>query len=240
MTLRYFPNDVLLREATLLWEIQGMTVGSTQTASGAMPMSRLDGGGIWKATLGNVGLWNSDKRRAWRSLSAICDGGAQPIVLTVNETLDGPWPLVGGSPLTDLGSTSHSDGSFFDDGTGYESSVIDISVAGDTALRSTLMTVNLVVGSGLQGGEYFAIDHVDLRWRLYRVATAVDNGDGTWNVGFRPPLRAAVADGTRLEFDNPKCVMRLATPDAMDATFQTPFLSDPSVSFIEAFPPFPA
>lgn len=238
MTLTYFPRD-LLREAQMLWEIQGAVVGSTQTASGVMPLSNLGGGGLWKATLGQIGLWTPDKRRTWRALSAICDNGSQPIVASVRETVDSPWPVVAGSPLTSLAPVGHSDDALFDDGTGYDSSVIEINVVGAALLRATAMKVNLKAASSLRGGEYFSIDHFNLRWRLYRIKTAVNNNDGTWKINFRPPLRADVADGTELDFDNPKCVMRLASPDSMDVTLTPPFNSDPSVSFIEAFPPFP-
>lgn len=238
--LRYWPHQ-LLREARMLWELQGMTVGSGQTASGAMPMTRIDGGGLWKATLGQVGLFTADKRRAWRALSRICKGGAQPIILEVRETIDSPWPLVSGVAVTPetQAQVPHDDDSLFDDDTGYESGLIEIKNVGAVVLRATAMTVALVAGSDLQGGEYFSIDHVDLRHRLYSIETAIDNDDGTWAITFSPPLRADIADATWLEFDHPKCVMKLATPDAMDATFEPPFNSNPDVSFIEAFPPFP-
>jgi hypothetical protein len=48
--LRQYP-DALLTFVKLSWELMGMTVGSGQTASGVMPVARIDGGGLWKATL---------------------------------------------------------------------------------------------------------------------------------------------------------------------------------------------
>lgn len=244
--LRYFPGN-LLREGSNLWEIQGSALGSGQIASGAMPMAKLDGGGLWKCTLGGVGLWSADKRRAWRALSAISDGGSQPVIIEVRETIDAPWPIVSGAVISEfpqvpnlgvadsLGVTD----ALFDDDTGYENGIIEIQVVGAVALRATSMTVHVIAGDVLHGGEYFSFDHQELRKRLYRIATAVDQGSNIWAITFRPPMRAAISDAVFLDFDKPGCVMRLATPDAMDATFVPPFTSDPSVSFIEAFPPFP-
>src|SRR5581483_2155311 len=218
VTLPHFPGD-LLREANLLWEIQGTVLSGGQTATGAMPITRLDGGGLWKCTLGQVGLWDADRRRSWRALTAICDGVAQPIVVPVHDMVDQPWPLIGGVPDMTFDIVSHDDGTFFYDGTGYESGLIEINCAGGASLRETGMNVRIVAGDDLKGGEHFSIDHPDLRHRLYRVRTAVDNGGGSWAITFRPPLRADVLDGTQLNFDRPQCVMRLAKPDAMDATF---------------------
>ena len=89
------------------------------------------------------------------------------------------------------------------------------------------------------GGEHFSIDHDMLRWRLYRIRTAIDNGDGTWDCTVRPPLRAVAVADTQLQFDKPKCVMRLASPSSMDLTLSMRRHGRPSVDFIEAFPPFP-
>lgn len=464
--LSYYPA-ALLREAQLLWEIQGSSVGTGQTASGAMPMTKLDGGGLWKATLGQVGLWSSDKRRSWRALSALADGGSQPFIVPVRETVDTPWPpSIAGATLDSMGvpcfpQVPHSQAAdssgvttaLFSDGTGYENGIVEIQNVGGAALRATSMTVKLIASDVLHGGEYFSIDHPVWRWRLYRIATAVSNNqtgndsftkallhfdadfsdsnvggaahvwtaagtaqvsgaqsrfggasglfdgvaatittphsadfvlgtsdftidfwfrcnaasgtneilaakgtstrewyiqhtsaniisvqispagfllnsvstftnavntgwhhlavvrqgsayklfiDGvveasttdatavatsasealcigawygaqpfngnidefrlsvgiarwtsafvpssnqygvpSWAITFRPPLRAAINDGTFLEFDHPKCVMRLDKPEAMDVTFSPPLNSDPSVTLIEAFPPFP-
>src|SRR5262249_1494330 len=148
------PRD-LLREAQMLWARQGTAVGTGQTASGAMPMTSLDGGGIWKATLGAVGLYTPEKRRTWRAIAALTDGGAASFVATVSETVDAPWPLVGGVPVMPS-DVPNSDNSTFSDGSDYESGAIEASAVGAVALRATAMTVRMTAGSALQGGEYFA------------------------------------------------------------------------------------
>lgn len=236
--LPHFPPS-LLREEALLWELKGVTVGGGESAGGQEALTRLDGGGLWKASLNGVALRTADHVRAWRALAAICDGGVQPVVVPMCDGRHIPAPEVNGVRVASLDVVPHSDGATFSDGSGYASSVVEASLAVAAVLRATSLTVTLTAGSALRGGEYFSIDHADLRWRLYRVRTAVDNGDGTFAVTIRPPLRAAVTAGSVLEFDRPKCVMRIASADAMDLMLEQRRRGRPSVSFVEAFPPFP-
>jgi concanavalin A-like lectin/glucanase superfamily protein len=61
---------------------------------------------------------------------------------------------------------------------------------------------------------------------------------GIATVTIRPPLREATDAGTRVEFDNPACVMRLAEPDAMDLVLDRRIYGQANVKFVEDFPPF--
>lgn len=237
-TLHYFPES-LMRESAILFELMGTSISGGASAANQQPAARFDGGGLWKATMTDVSLRTADQVRAWRALTAICDGIAQPIIVTMCDKRHFPAPLVNGGRLVALDDVPHSDDASFDDDTDYASDVVEASLAVAAALRDTAITIDITAGGDLMGGEYFSIDHEDLRWRLYRLRTAVDNGDGTWDCTIRPPLRAAVAIGAALQFDRPKCVMRLATPEAMDLTLSLRKFGKPTVSFIEAFPPFP-
>jgi hypothetical protein len=238
MTLRYFPAGLLI-EGQMMWELSGATIDGGATLTGARPIARLDGGGLWKAVLTEIGLWTASHRRTWRALTAVADNGAMPIIVPCRETVDAPWPVVAGVELSVLPFVPFSDGATFSDGTSFASSCIDIRTTVPAALRATSMTVRIYAGRTMQGGEKFSIDHDALSFRMYQIRTAVDNGDGTAVITFRPPLRAAVVAGQPLDFDRPKCVMRLSAPDAMDATLSDGFFGRPSASFIEAFPPFP-
>jgi hypothetical protein len=55
-------------------------------------------------------------------------------------------------------------------------------------------------------------------------------------ITFNPPLREAVPFGTALEFDRPRCVMRLAATNSMDLSVAPWTFNTASVSFIEAPP----
>lgn len=57
-------------------------------------------------------------------------------------------------------------------------------------------------------------------------------------LAIRPPLREATLAGARVELDYPKCIMRLATPEAMDLPLERRLYGQANVKFVEDFPPF--
>jgi hypothetical protein len=61
---------------------------------------------------------------------------------------------------------------------------------------------------------------------------------GFATVTIRPPLREATAAGTRVEFDYPKCIMRLAEADTMTLNLDVRRFGTGSVKIEEDFPPF--
>lgn len=236
----HYPWDVL-RPGKLQpgWELGGTVIGSGPTAAGIMPVTRTDGGGFWKVGFGQVSTHLPARRRSWTALTRIAKGGVQPIVVPCRQIMDQPYPLVGGVPLTSLPDVPHSDDAAFSDDSEYSSSTMSVQLVSAAALRDTTLTVDLIVGNDFQGGEFFSIDHETLRYRLYNISTVAQNDDATWSITIDPPLRAAVPADTFLEFDYPKCVMRIASMGEMDAGFEPYWFGEQNVSFIEAFPPFP-
>lgn len=208
------------------WNIVGNTATAGQTIGASVDV-RSDGGGLWQAKLNNIRFKDRNDTLLWRAIRQVANGGIVPIIVYRRDTTWAPFP-------TDpLGSVSHSDGASFSDGSGYYTSVIDVTSNG-AALRATTMTLNLISCSPLQGGECFSINHPTFGWRLYEIGTAVDNGDGTTTVSFNPPLREAVTSGTEIEFDRPRCLMKLANSSAMDLNNTTYPFSLASVTFVES------
>ena len=243
MALKRFP-DILQRENAILWELTGTTISGGQTSSGIMPMTRLDGGGLWKATLSNVALVEIDQVLAWRAIAAHCDGGAQPIILPMCDLRHAPIPLISGQRVFHVDDVPHSDLSPFDDDTPYQHDIqtmISAFADGPLPLRATSIAIHITVGGQVKGGQYFSINHPTVGPRLYRIVEVTfDHGGGFTVCTIRPPLREATAEAqTPLNFNHPACVMRLATTDAMDLTLQMRKYGTPTVNFIEAFPPFP-
>lgn len=98
--------------------------------------------------------------------------------------------------------------------------VLSTSLTSDTFKVSTTEEGTALNTSGSQSGTH-------------RVVTG-----GFPTVTIRPPLREATAAGTRVEFDYPKCIMKLASPDAMDLALERRLYGSATVKFIEDFPPF--
>lgn len=227
-----FP-PALMFEATVDWNIVGGTSSAGQTDQGTLPIITLSGGGYWMAKLNDIQpVDDLDSVRLFRAMRIIADGGSAIIIVPRHDVLQ-PWPVVAGVQITSYSPVTHDDGTYLSDGTGYAQDVIDIT-SGAAALRATSMNVTINNGSALQGGETFSITHDVIGEHLYEIGGVFDNGDGTYEIQYRPPLRGAIASGTRLNFDQPRCCMRLSAQDAMAFKLGSyPYLPQ-SVTFIEA------
>jgi hypothetical protein len=316
----YWPRT-LNRDRTWEWELISKTISGGKSLSGLSQVGRLDGGGMWQATLGDLQVSTPDQVRTFRALAARLDGGATPIALEVRDEAFAPWP----STSVDQSEATNSDDSTPSDDTVYVSDVIAAEIKTAASLRATSLALILENAAALKGGEYFSIQHDTFSHRLYRVAnvTKIDGNDhavkgftvtiaspgvftstghglvakqqvffrtsgalptglsadtlyyvlssgltadafkvsateegtaintsgsqsgdhrlvtgGFPTVTIRPPLREATAVGTRVEFDYPKCIMRLASPDAMDLSLTRRLYGQATVKFVEDFPPF--
>lgn len=222
------PWDRLV-ENTHDWNLVGNTMSVGQT-NGASVDIRSDGGGLWMATLNNIRFLKAADTLLWRSLRQIANGGAVPLIVPRRDTTWTPFP-VDDAPYSPI---PHDDGAYFGDGSGYYQSSIDIACHGGAVLRGTSMVVRLNSSSVLQGGECFSIKHAIYGWRLYEIGTAVDNNDGTFTITFNPPLRESVVDGESLEFDRPRCIMKLVNSSGMNFSNSTFPFSLASVTFVES------
>lgn len=235
-----FPR-ALLRERQHAWNLAGVAVAGGQTGASVASLVRSDGGGYWTCSMSDVslsggrGLAGRARQKVttllWRAIRQICDGGVTPIVVPRNDALFRPWPA--GIPQTDGVNVPHSDGTLFSDGAGYYQRTIDITC--DAAdLRATSLDITIGYAGQLMGGESFSIEHPVAGWRLYEISTIDQIDDAQATIAFNPPLREAVVDGTRLEFDRPRCLMRLAQTSSMNLTVQPWTFNSASVDFVEA------
>src|SRR5260370_281049 len=125
--LFYFPQ-LLMRESALMFELAGTSIGSGASAAGQEPATSFDGGGRWEAAMTDISLRTADQVRAWRALTAICDGIAGPIVVPFCDKRHFPAPTVNGKRLISLPDVPHSDHAPFSDGSEYVSDVVQASL----------------------------------------------------------------------------------------------------------------
>lgn len=227
--------DALSRENSLQWRLAGGVISPGTSGLDGSPLVRTDGGGLWTATLTDVTIKTAAQVRLWRALAALLDNGAASIVLPLCDRRQMPAPLVNGRPVYTLPTVPHSDDALFDDGSGYRSNVITAKLSSTAALRSTSIKIEVDVGGDLQGGELFSILHQTIGWRLYVIGTAVKTSAGNFTCSIRPPLREGTARTTPVEFDKPRCVMRLAAEDGMKLPLDLRRTGQGSPSFVETF-----
>ncbi|WP_035675108.1 hypothetical protein [Bradyrhizobium liaoningense] len=235
-----FPRR-LLRERGHSWNLVGVAT-TPGVAKSVAPIVRSDGGGFWTCSMSDISLSGaaglSGKRRQrestllWRAVRQIANGGVTPLVVPRNDTMFRPWPE---SLPHKVGiDVPHDDDALFSDGDGYYQSIIDI-VCGPAALRATSLYIAVNYAGELMGGEAFSINHPNLGWRMYEISTVEMSDTDSGYITFNPPLREAVEAGTALEFDRPRCLMRLAKTSSMDLSVTPWTFNSGSVDFVETF-----
>jgi hypothetical protein len=114
------------------------------------------------------------------------------------------------------------------------SGALPVGLAPDTAywVVGLTLTANTFQLAATPGGG--AINTAAPQSGTHRFITG-----GLPRIKIRPPLREATSAGTRVEFDFPKCIMRLARPDAMNLALERRIHGEASVPFVESLlPPF--
>jgi hypothetical protein len=238
-----FPR-LLLREKSHGWNLAGVAATPGVNAQSVASIIRSDGGGFWTCRMSDISLSGlgtaKGKERQklstllWRAVRQLCNGGVSPIVVPRNDALFRPWPE--GIPVAIPVPVSHSDTAFFSDGSGYVQPTIIVKADDDADLRATSIALNLIQCGQLFGGESFSIYHNMIGWRLYEIGKVIYTDDTHATVTFLPPLREAILEGADIEFEQPRCMMRLAQPNSMDLTIAPWTFNTGSVDFIEAFP----
>lgn len=224
-----FPRK-LLREADHDWNVAGSNaVAGSGSATPSVDVNS-DGGGFWIASINNIQFWDRTFTLLWRAVRQACNGGRNPLVVPRNDLAFAPFPA--GGPVSD--NLTFDDSTLFDDGTGLYQPSIDIETTAAASLRGTSLSVALLLSAPLQGGEAFSIKHPTWDWRIYEIATVTMIDAINAIIVFNPPLREDVPLGTVLDFDRPRCTMKLMNPAAMDLNVTTWPFSCPSVKFIES------
>lgn len=179
-------------------DIERQTMEGGESLAGGSDRIATDGGGRVFAEFGGGELVDRDKVLAWRALLGILEDGVTPMVVSFCDARH--QPVVGMKTTTYSDDTTHSDGTPFAGGAGGA----EVATTAAAALRATSLAFAGTFPTPLIGGEWFTIDHPTKGPRAYKVRT-VNDPAGT--LTFRPPLREAVASGTPLDFNDPRCIM---------------------------------
>lgn len=182
-------------------DIERRTISGGIALSGEEDIIETDGGGRVFAEFAGGPLLEREDQLAWRAIGTQFSGGATQIIVPFCDPLHQPY---GGDHLA-----PHSDDSPFSDDSEYSGGGPTATAAADAALRATTLSLSILLGQALLGGEWFSIEHPTKGWRAYNIATVTDQTDTTATVTFRPPLREAVEAGDHVEFADPRCLMRI-------------------------------
>lgn len=188
--------------------------------------------GCWYIQYGNISVIEEYRVKLWRAMQALLNIAGTPILVPIFDCKRSPFPLDGsGHKIVSYGDTPHSDTTLFSDGSGYGTSVIDIEVATAAFFRAVTLKITVNKAGALEGGELFST----LAGDMYVITSLELVTGSTYNIGISPPLRAPLAAGTHLEFDNPVCRCVLENPGSMSLMLTQRVVGRPSLSFIEDF-----
>lgn len=187
----------------------GQALSGGAALAGEENFGDVSGGGRWVVDFGETTLWTPAKILQWRALEAAADGGATPILVPLADRLHQPiTPKYTGADTFGLST-------WVADATAWTIEEVTATVSANAALGATTLSFTYTNTSSVKTlvpGMHFAILHPTWGWRLYRIIRVTAGGIGAGEattVVFRTPLREAVTAGAHLNFDSPRCVMRV-------------------------------
>jgi hypothetical protein len=233
MTLYTWPYR-LLTPAKQMTRIAGNVVDGGQALSGFSTTASFSGGGFWRSEVANISLIGEDRILAARAWSAHLDGGSQAFVMPLWDLGFAPRPWAGGERQLGGLPASAAEGDWF----GWEASLgeplIVASLAADALMSAVQVVITLTRGAGLRGGQHFSLNHATWGWRIYRIERIVSRDGDDYTVRIRTPLREDIDASAAVEFDVPRCVMKLDPQTSIEPTINGGRLADPiSAAFIE-------
>lgn len=201
-----YPSRALGANSLQL-RLVGQAITGGVSLSGEAQFADASGGGRWIGDFGDVSLMTREARLMYRRFVAAADGGAQWLIVPIADRLHQPV----NSRYT--GTDPVGLDTWVSDVTSWSAEDVTATTTADMALSATSCSFNITAPKPLLGGELFSILHATQGWRLYRVSRVVSGGTvGTavsTVVKFRPPLREAVTTGAAMNFDSPRCIMRI-------------------------------
>lgn len=223
--------EKLLKPQKVNIDIAHRNLRSPSAASG-FTQTVTNSAGLWKITFGSIPVYTNNMIKAWRAIDALAEGQLNPISLPAYDfgRTPGSTDLYGRNVQSIVcGGVPFSDTSTFSDTSLFVSSYTNIMVATPATAGST--TVSMVKSKpyvAVEPGQMFSIDD-----RLYRIKRVQSQTDTTASVTITPPLREAIVESARCEFDKPRVRVKLLSDTAMSLPLDFNQQSFPDLDFIE-------
>lgn len=225
------------------WYPAGSALSGGTPISGPGQTADASAGGWWINDFEVAILRTLQQFAVWRALLGQLNSGVGLIEVPVLDILQ-PWP--GGvkpalTPFTDEAS--------FSDGGQFLTNPIKATLNANAympafpapPLSPTQLQIAISVGNPLGGGEYLSIIGPSGNVRLHMVTSVSDTTilgptSSISTVTVIPPIREDMAAGTLVDFNDPRCTMKVDIASVADAwpTMTPPFLARPKIRFIEA------
>lgn len=226
----YWPGNIL-KPQTVSVDIAHRNLRSSTAASG-FTQAVSNSAGIWRVTYSDIPVYTKEMIKLWRAIDTLSEGMLNSISIPVWDLPRSPGSTDNyGNNVANIvkSHVPHSDGTLFDDLSGYQSSYTDIRINVSASVGAT--TVSMIKNApnvSIEPGQRFSVND-----RLYQIQKVVSQTNTTATVIVRPPLRESMTIGNRCEFDLPRVRVRLLNDNAMFLPLNFNQQSFPPLDFIE-------
>lgn len=222
----------LLCPQSISLDLHPRTYSGGASQSGRTQISVSDAG-YWTVQMAGFPVYDRDRVNCWRAIENLLEGRLNTVDIELYNyeyQFSAHGSDVEPSDFLEV-SVTHSDDATFSDGSGYASGLVEVELDASAIVRATSITLDITYAPRIEPGQIFSIEGDSKGPRFYKVRTFdADTNEMT----FRPPLREAVSAGARVEFDRPRCRMRLASDNAMKLELRAPTIGFPDIALEEA------
>jgi hypothetical protein len=207
--------------------VENVISGGT-SLSGDEDVISTDGGGRWQITYGGISLRSLENERKWDAWVSHLAGGGRAIYAPLLSLRTAPRPIAGG--IIARPSAIYADDAYFPTEVYFASPYIVAETVGAALLRATTLTISVTLGARVQGGEKFSVDG-----RAYKIERVTARSGQEATCVISPPLRAAIASGTAVEFGWPYVQAKAAVGQDLIPDMAFGRNGTVSITFVEDF-----
>ncbi|WP_313230143.1 hypothetical protein [Sphingobium yanoikuyae] len=196
--------------------------------NGEKTVIQTDGGGRWEGSIGDIDLDDPYEKRLYEAWASHFAGGGRAFLMPVPSIDTAPAPFSGDKIAWP--SDISDDDDFYPTSVGFATPWIEARLVGASALRATTVTIEVTRGSRLTPGMRFGAGGN----RAYKIERIVSRDGQRATCIISSPLRAALADGSPLNFDWPLVQCTAVVGQNLTPEYSYGYASV-SVSFVEDF-----
>jgi len=222
------------------YDVIGSSIDGGRNGMGEGQSIEMSGGGIVTANYEDCKIKDPEHYEYVNWLGARLNGGFRFINVPIITDWFGPFPKIGRLPTPIVSGIPHSDGSYFDDGSGYSQATVYGEITEAAPLNAGIIKMRVYgLSRPLRWSDWFSIYHPMKGWRAYRYWEVLDRTDGSgfadYTLALAPPLREAVTVGTRVEFARPRFVAKFKADFTLPSVVEAFFVTEQAIQFVEAF-----
>lgn len=230
----------LLAPVRTTYDVTGSSIDGGRNGMGEGQSIEMSGGGIVTAVYEDCKIKDPEHYEYVNWLGARLNGGFRFINVPIITDWFGPFPKIGRLPTPIVSGIPHSDGSYFDDGSGYSQATVYGEITEPAELNAGIIKMRVHgLSRPLRWSDWFSIYHPTKGWRAYRYWDVLARTDGSgysdYTLAIAPPLREAVTVGTRVEFARPRFVAKFKSDFTLPSVVEAFFVTQQAIQFVEAF-----